>query len=95
MNQLDEAFHFTDSKNSEIAAVWFLISIRNNYEKAFPNLEKFLNSVGRRKFILPLYKSLMKTEEGKKFAKKIFNESKDNYHPVSKQSVEGIVNAMN
>jgi leukotriene-A4 hydrolase len=93
MNEFDEAFHFTDSQNAEIAAAWFLISIRNNYKKAFPNLEKFLNSVGRRKFILPLYKNLMKTDDGKILAKKIFNESKDNYHPVAKQSLEGIVNS--
>ncbi len=34
------------------------MSIRNRYEPAYPRLEEFLMSIGRRKFIKPLYEEV-------------------------------------
>lgn len=65
MRQLERAFHLTRSGNSEIAFQWLLMSIRNRYEPAYPRLEEFLMTIGRRKFITPLYEELAKTREGK------------------------------
>ena len=64
MAQLDRAFHFTESGNSEILAQWLLMAVQRNYQPAMPKVEQFLTSVGRRKFLKPLYAELMKTPEG-------------------------------
>ncbi len=68
MEELDKAFHLTRSGNSEIAFQWLVMAIRNRYEPAYPKLEEFLMTIGRRKFIKPLYEELAKTPEGKERA---------------------------
>ncbi len=89
---LDKVFSLTDSGNSEIQAQWFMVAIKAGYEPAYPALAKFLNKVGRRKFLEPLYKSLASTPEGLKMARKIYTESRQNYHSVSVGTIDAILN---
>ncbi len=88
MKDLDYTFKLTSTGNSEIADEWFKLAIASNYETAYPAMEKFLNTVGRQKFLEPLYAEMMKTENGKVMAKNIFSESKDNYHPLTALKIE-------
>lgn len=91
MVQLDEAFDFSKSGNSEILNEWLLLSIQTKYEPAYPALEKFLTSMGRRKFLKPLYTELAKTPEGTEMARKIYEKARPTYHPVSYQTIDDIL----
>ncbi len=91
MKDLDDAFHFTSSGNSEILGVWFEHVIRNKYETGYPALENFLINVGRRKFCKPLYVLLAKTPDGLSFAKKIYEKARPNYHSVTRGTVDEIL----
>ena len=90
MGILDKEFGFTKSRNSEILFEWLSLSIHHKYLQAYDALEYFLVHTGRRKFVLPLYKSLVKNPEGKDFANRVFANAKGNYHSVTRQSVEGL-----
>ncbi len=92
MEDLDVAFKFTQSKNAEIADLWFLIALKNNYTTAYPAMDTFLSSVGRRKFLEPLYGEMMKTEKGSSMAKAIFLKYRNNYHPLAQESLLKIMN---
>ena len=91
MKQLDNAFHFTNSGNSEIADLWFIMAVSADYTPAYPAMEQFLSTVGRRKFIEPLYGEMMKTEKGKQMAKRIYEKYRMNYHPLAQASLDKIV----
>ncbi len=91
MKELDNTFHFTNTGNCEILAEWLHWVILNKYSSGYGSLEKFLTTVGRRKYVLPLYKDLVKTEEGKKMAAAIFAKAKGNYHFVTASSVEEVL----
>lgn len=91
MRELDAAFGLTKTGNSEIADQWLLMAVRNRYEPAYPRLEEFLTSVGRRKFIEPLYKELVKTPEGRQRAMAIYLKAKPAYHPLSAAAAETIL----
>ena len=88
MAELNRAFHLTRSGNSEIEFQWLLMSIKNRYEPAYPRLEEFLLSVGRRKFIRPLYQELAKTPEGKERALAIYRRARPTYHPIAVTSID-------
>lgn len=88
---LDKVYGLTNSGNSEIQAQWFMAAIKANYEPAYPALSEFLNRVGRRKFLEPLYKELAKTPEGLARARSIYTKSRDNYHSVSVGTIDGIL----
>ena len=91
MAALDSAFKFTESGNAEILGIWFEQAIKNNYSAAYPAMERFLTSMGRRKFLTPLYSAMVKTPEGKKLALDIYRKARPGYHSVSRQTIDGIV----
>jgi leukotriene A-4 hydrolase/aminopeptidase len=88
MGEADRAFNLTRSGNSEIAFQWLLMSIQNKYEPAYPRLEEFLLSVGRRKFIRPLYQELAKTPEGRERALEIYRRARPTYHPIAVTTID-------
>jgi leukotriene-A4 hydrolase len=89
---LDRQFKLTDSGNSEVAHVWFRLAIANRYNAAYPAMERYMISIGRRKLIVPLYRDLAGTPEGLAMAKKIFAKARDGYHPLAQTSVAEILN---
>ena len=91
MAVLDDAFHLTQSGNSEIAAIWFEKSINAGYNKIDDELEAFLIRVGRRKFLQPLYNALAATPEGKQKGLDIYVKARDNYHFVSVNTIDAIL----
>ena len=91
MAALDKEFTFTQSHNSEVQAVWYVLAIAHQYKPAYASVEKFLTEVGRRKFLVPLYKQMIKTPEGKVWAKKIYAKARANYHPVSYNTIDELL----
>ena len=91
MSELDRNFKLTSSGNSEILFAWLRKAIANRYEPAFPALERFLTSQGRRKFLAPLYTDLAKTEWGRTMAADIYRRARPTYHSVSVGSIDTIL----
>ncbi|HET8858769.1 M1 family metallopeptidase [Marivirga sp.] len=89
---LDEKFDFTNGGNSEILAEWFLLSIKKEYRPAYGAMENFLINTGRKKFLMPLYGELAKTENGKRIALNIYKKARQNYHYVSYNSLDKLLN---
>ncbi|HLN80413.1 MAG TPA: leukotriene A4 hydrolase C-terminal domain-containing protein, partial [Thermoanaerobaculia bacterium] len=67
------------------------IAIASGYEPAYPRLGEFLTSMGRRKFLKPLYEALVKTPEGKARALAIYRKARPTYHPIAAAMVDKIV----
>ena len=91
MSQLDAAFNLTKAGNSEIAFQWLLMSIKTKYAPADARLEEFLTSIGRRKFVKPLFEELAKTPEGTARAKEIYAKARSGYHPITQTSVDEVL----
>ena len=91
MAAMDKEFKLTGIGNAEIACDWYRLSVENGYEAAYSEMEKFLNSVGRRKFLLPIYKALLKTPEGKKRAEAIFKSAEKGYHAVAAGTIRDML----
>ncbi|HUP65316.1 MAG TPA: M1 family metallopeptidase [Thermoanaerobaculia bacterium] len=91
MADLDRGFKFTESGNSEILSAWLLKALESSYEPAYPALEKFLTSMGRRKFLEPLYREMVKTPQGRQRAARIYERARETYHPVSQQTIDEIM----
>jgi leukotriene-A4 hydrolase len=88
--ELDQAFDLTDRKNSEVQCAWYTQAIESKYEAAYPDIKSFLIAVGRRKFLLPLYKAMLKTEQGE-MAREIYQRARDNYHPISRTTIDDLL----
>jgi len=93
MTALDAVFHLTAKPNAEIAGQWLLMAARNQYHPADPRIESFLATVGRRKFILPIYRALMQTPGGAQQARGIYRKTRPFYHPIAIESVDKMLGA--
>ena len=91
MSDLDSAFHFTESGNSEILNEWLLRAIEYKYDAAYDALERFLLRQGRRKFLKPLYQKLAETPEGVERARHIYAKARPMYHSVSYRTIDAIL----
>ncbi|HVF48949.1 MAG TPA: M1 family metallopeptidase [Pyrinomonadaceae bacterium] len=91
MQELDNAFRLTRSGNNEVAFQWLLMAIRNRYEAAYPRLDEYLTSIGRRKLIKPLYEELVKTPEGRQRALDIYRRARPGYHPIAVTTIDDIL----
>ena len=97
MEDLDGVFKFTGTQNAETAFAWYMQSIKNGYEDAFPDMEYFLKSVGRGKFIYRLYGALKKTaaaenrEDWQYWTADVYEEARPGYHPIAQRRIDDIL----
>jgi aminopeptidase N len=87
MAALDAAYHFTGTPNGELAQRWYPLAVRSGYHAADNAMAAFMQRVGRRKLIMPIYESLVKTPEGLQFAQDVFDRARPGYHPITTASV--------
>jgi hypothetical protein len=79
-------------RNSEVTFAWLRIAIANRDDAALPQLERFLTSMGRRKFVLPLFTDLMgQGSWGAAQAKRIYALARPGYHAVTRGRVDVVV----
>jgi len=91
LSSLDRQLKLTDSPNPEIAHVWFRLAISNRYSTAYPAMERYMVAIGRRKLVVPLYRDLAATPDGKRLAVKIYAKARDGYHPVAQSTVDALL----
>ncbi|TDK22748.1 M1 family peptidase [Luteimonas aestuarii] len=89
--QLDEAYGFTGTANGEIAMRWYPLAIRSGYAQANDAAVAFVERIGRRKLIVPVYEALVQTEPGLALAREAFARARPGYHPITTGSVERII----
>ena len=92
--QLDEAFSLTGTQNAETAFAWYMQTIKGSYDAAYPELENFLMTVGRGKFIYRLYGALKDSgrEDLQFWAADIYEAARPGYHPIAQRRIDDIMN---
>ena len=91
MAALDAAYHFTDTPNGELAQRWYPLAVRSGYHAADDAMSAFMQRVGRRKLIMPIYEALVKTPQGLQFAQDVFAKARPGYHPITATSVQAAI----
>ena len=87
IQSLDESFHISKIGNSEVLFAWFMLSIQAKNEAVFADLATFLEKVGRRKFVAPLYEA-MENSGYHVTALSIYAHCRGNYHAVTQNTVD-------
>ncbi|KAM4104646.1 hypothetical protein ACJW30_06G174400 [Castanea mollissima] len=90
---LDERYRLSESKDYEVKVAFLQLAILAKCRDYYGEVEKTLKSVGRMKYLRPLYTALVQgtgKEEEKILAKRVFAEARDCYHPIAQGVVESI-----
>jgi len=68
-----------------------LLALRSGYDVVYPAMADYLESIGRRKLIVPLYKELAKSAKGKQWAQGVYEKARPGYHPLAQGTVDAIL----
>jgi len=92
---LEQALQLGTQHNSEVLFAWLQLALVNRYGPAVAQAEDFLSSQGRRKFVLPLYTTLMAQGPwGQQHARRIYAKTRAGYHAVTVNSVDKVVGGL-
>ena len=90
---MDRSLGLTQGTNNEELFLWLNLALANRYDAVVPRTEAFLANVGRRKFVAPLFATLMgEGEWGQPIARRIYARTRPSYHAVTTGTVDRIVN---
>jgi leukotriene-A4 hydrolase len=89
---LESTLKLRNEGNAEVLFSWLQIAVKHRYQAAVPTLEHFLTTMGRRKFVLPLFTSLWAEGDwGRPIATRLYARARPGYHPVTTGSVDAVV----
>jgi len=91
-SSLDQQFQLSKTNNLEIRVAFLILAINKGYEPAFEITTQLLSSLGRMKYLRPLYSALSKhSEKTLQLAIETFEKAKASYHPVALSLVQSII----
>lgn len=91
LEKLDADFSFNGHQNAEIAFAWYMQAIKGDYSKVDVELEDFLMSVGRGKFIYRLYGALAGLNtETREWATDVYAKARPGYHPIAQRRIDAV-----
>jgi leukotriene-A4 hydrolase len=82
---MGKTYDLLDSKNVELKSAYYLIALRAKDSKCYQGCADLLGSVGRMKFVRPLFRSLNTVD--RELALATFEKNKDFYHPICRGMV--------
>lgn len=88
---LDERFALTSSKNYDILEKWLPRGIRVGYPPALERTQEVLASVGRIKYLRPLYRALVERSETRQLVRDLFVRVAERYHPIARDVVQHLL----
>lgn len=60
---MNEVYQISSYKNAEICYRWCTLVIKQNLTDFYNNVDHFISIQGKQKYILPLYKQMMQSNE--------------------------------
>jgi aminopeptidase N len=88
---LDDTLGLSASRNAEIAREWFTQVAQRRHEAAYPPMEQHLKRFGRTWLLSGAYRGLVQNGQDAERARRIYQEAKGSYHPLTRMAIEKIL----
>ncbi|MBH5321933.1 M1 family metallopeptidase [Aurantiacibacter sediminis] len=93
---LNETLRLSESGNNEVLFLWLEAALRNEYDPAVDQARSFLSTVGRNKFVAPLFRAMWETGDwGQPIATDLYARTRGGYHSYTRGNVDEIVGYSN
>ena len=93
LKELDAAFGLARTRNNEVAFRFYRAAVHAGYRDVRPQVESFLMSVGRKKFVVPLYTALRADPQDRAWAEGVYRAARARYHPETQAGVDKAMKA--
>jgi leukotriene-A4 hydrolase len=89
LRDLDARFGLTQTGNMEVKVAWLELCLAAGDSSALPEVTRVLTSVGRMKYLKPLYDGLLARPETRGLAEETFARAAEGYHPIARAVIRG------
>ncbi|MFT3892367.1 MAG: M1 family metallopeptidase [Anaerolineales bacterium] len=90
----DEILGLEKANDGAFFSPFYTICVTSGYQDVMPQIEKFMGSVGRMLYVLPIFRAMIETEWSKGLVRPLFERVKDRHHPITIKAIEaGLVKA--
>jgi hypothetical protein len=79
----DEILQLEKANDGAFFSPFFAICVASGYQDAMPRIEKFMSTVGRMLYVLPIFRALIETDWSKELARR--------HHPITVKAMEGLL----
>jgi len=93
LKELDAAFGLAKTGNNEVAFRFYRAAAHAGYRDIRPQVQAFLMSVGRKKFVVPLYAALRANPADRAWAEATYKAARKRYHPETQVGVDKAMQA--
>jgi leukotriene-A4 hydrolase len=90
LEKIDVDLTVTGTLDPEVKERWFPLGIRKNYQPVFDQAHTFISSMGRLKYLTPVYQALLDANRCD-LATSWFDENKDFYHPMAVLKIQKLI----
>ena len=90
ISDLNNTYNISSTGNNEVLFAWLEQAIRKQHTDSYPRLEEFLVNIGRRKFLTPLYRAMLETDQTN-MAVDIYKKARKNYHSVATDTMDELL----
>jgi leukotriene-A4 hydrolase len=91
LKELDAAFGLAKTGNNEVAFRFYRAAVHAGYRDVRPQVQAFLMSVGRKKFVVPLYAALRANPQDRAWAEGVYKAARERYHPETQIGVDKVM----
>ena len=88
--ELDATWGINATGNNEVLFAWLEQAVRSQHAPAYDRLRTFLVNVGRRKFLTPLYRAMLESDQ-RDLAVDIYGQARGNYHSVATGTMDELL----
>jgi aminopeptidase N len=88
---LDARFALTARTNHDVLVTWLGVALAAGDTSVLPRVEEVLTTVGRLKYLRPLYAGLARDPRTRALADDIYARARAGYHPISRALVDSIL----
>ena len=72
-------------------SLFYTTCVYSGYQELMPQIEKFMGTVGRMLYVLPIFRAMIETEWSKGLARPLFERVRDRHHPITIKAMEGLL----
>jgi leukotriene-A4 hydrolase len=88
---LDAALGLSGRGNHELLVSWLCLATASGYDSVHPRVRALLSTVGRMKYVRPLYQALGETPSGRALAREVFARAAPTYHALTRRAAESVM----
>ena len=70
---------------------WLQLALESGYRAVVPRASEVVGTVGRMKYLRPIYTALAKDPATRGTARELFARNAASYHPIARQVVESVL----